>query len=551
MTLETPFVLSDALVDDLAALRPLQATFYGIPGHDHRWDDLSPEGAAHVASRLTAWRERVGALPPQTERWSALAVLVMRDWLDQEISSFSHGDHLIDLNTIASSFQSVRMVFDAMDTSTAAGWEAVAARLEGLAGALEGYRRSLAAGLDAGQVVAARQVRGAVAQGRIHQGERSYFRGLPAAFAASGVRDAALAARIEGAVPGACEAYGAITDWLEASYLPRAKADDGVGRALYLRRMRRWLGATPDPEETYAWGWTEVAGILGEMRRLADTLAPGKTLPEVFALLRRHPAAPDRASFLAVMAERQRRALAELDGTHFDVPAAIRRVEVKEAPPGGVPGAYYLPPSEDLTRPGTIWYSMQGDGPFPLWDEISTAYHEGFPGHHLQCGLQVLTRSLCRLHRVAGDCAGYAEGWALYAERLMGELGYCEEPAYEIGRLVNGLLRACRVVFDIGAHLGLAIPGDAPFHPGERWTFELGVEMMQTLGGLEPEHAASEVTRYLGWPAQAISYKVGERAILSLREEHLASGGTLKDFHARVLACGSLGLDLLRGQVLA
>jgi uncharacterized protein (DUF885 family) len=252
------------------------------------------------------------------------------------------------------------------------------------------------------------------------------------------------------------------------------------------------------------------------------------------------------------MTERQRRALAELDGEHFDVPEAIRTIEVKEAPPGGIPGVYYAPPSEDFTRRGTVWYSLQGDGPFPLWDHVSTAYHEGFPGHHLQCGIQVsLTKNLCRLHRVACDYAGYAEGWALYAERLMRELGYYEQPAYELGMLANAMVRACRVVFDIGAHLGLAIPGDAPFHPGERWSFELGVEMMETLGGLTPEHAASEVTRYLGWPAQAISYKVGERAILGLREEYLAAGGTRKAFHERVLACGNLGLEMLREQVLA
>ena len=500
-TPETPFSLSDALVDDLAALRPVMATFYGVPGQDHRFDDFSPEGVAHVASRLRAFRDRVAALPPQAERWSALAVHVMRDWLDRELSSIAHGDHLTDLNSIASTFQNVRMVFDAMDTSSAAGWEAVAARLESIGGALDGYRRSLEAGLAASEVVAARQVRAAVGQGRVHQGEGSYFRGLPAAFAASGVRDAALAARIERAVPGACAAYGALADWLEQAYLPRAKAEDGVGRARYLREMRRWLGSTPDPEETYAWGWREVAGILGEMQRLAASIAPGLPLPEVYERVRRDAslAAPDRASLLAAMAERQRRALAELDGEHFDVPEAIRAIEVKEAPPGGPLGAYYTPPSEDFARKGTVWYSLSGEGPFPLWDEISTAYHEGFPGHHLQCGIQVsLTQSLCRLHRVAGDYAGYAEGWALYAERLMRELGYYEEPAYELGMLANAMIRACRVVFDIGAHLGLAIPMDAPFHPGERWSFDLGVEMMRTLGGLTPEHAESEVTRYLG-----------------------------------------------------
>ncbi len=549
-----PFSLSHALVDELAALRPMQATFCGVPGHEHRWDDLSPEGAAHVAARFTAWRGRIEALPPQTERWPALAVGVMRDWLDREIDAYAHADQRTDLNSIASPFQNLRMAFDAMDTSTAAGWENVASRLEALGAALDGYRRTLAEGLAAGDVVSARQVRAAVAQGRINAGETSYFRGLPAALAASGIQDAALAERIGEAVPGACAAYGAMADWLEATYLPRAKAEDGVGRARYLRAMRRWLGATPDPEETYAWGWTEVRRILADMQRIAAVVAPGKAIPEVYAILRSDPAwaAPDRASLIATMTDRQRRALAELDGKHFDVPEPIRRIEVREAPPGGHPGAYYNPPSEDFSRAGTVWYALEGDGPFPLFDQISTAYHEGFPGHHLQCGLQVsLTQNLCRLHRVACDYAGYAEGWALYAEQLMRELGYYEEPAYELGMLANEMIRAIRVVFDIGAHLGLPIPDDAPFHPGEPWSFDLGVEALRDLGGMEAVHAASEITRYLGWPGQAISYKVGQRAILSLRAEHLAAGGTLVDFHRRVLGCGNLGLDLLRDQVLA
>jgi uncharacterized protein (DUF885 family) len=549
----SPFALADALVDGLAALHPMQATFWGVPGHDHRWDDLSPEGVAHAAESLRAWRERIDALPPQTDRWGALAVHVMRDAVDLELTGIDHGDPYVDLNHIASSFQTVRMVFDAMDATAPESWERIAARLETLGDVLEGYRRTLEEGLRLGRLVSARQVRAAVAQGRVHAGEGSFFRGLPAQCGA--VAGDALRGRVAAAVPGACAAYGALTDWLEGTYLPRARTDDGVGRARYLREMRRFLGATPDPEETYAWGWAEVGRIRGEMLALAEVIAPGRSLSEVLTLLRDDPArcAPDRGSFLAAMRALQERALADLEGTHFDVPPQIRRVDVREAPPGGNLGAYYVPPSEDFSRPGTVWYALDGDGPFALYDEVSTAYHEGFPGHHLQCGIQVsLTEHLCRVHRVAYGYSGFAEGWALYAEQLMRELGYYEKPEHELGMLANQMMRACRVVIDIGSHVGLDIPDDAPFHPGARWTYELGVEMMESYGGMPRAHAESELTRYLGWPAQAISYKVGQRAMLSLREEFLREGrGSLKEFHVRVLACGNVGLDLLRAQVLA
>src|SRR6185503_20958269 len=99
---------------------------------------------------------------------------------------------------------------------------------------------------------------------------------------------------------------------------------------------------------------------------------------------------------------------------HFDVPPPIRRVDVRLAPPGGAIGAYYVGPSEDLSRPGTVWYSPGARTAMPLWQEITTAYHEGFPGHHLQVALQVLSRDrLTRFQRLLGDWCGYAEGWAL------------------------------------------------------------------------------------------------------------------------------------------
>ncbi len=551
---ENPFTLSDALIDDYASLRPIAATFMGVTGHDHRWDDLSPEGVARVAARLTSWRERLRALPAQSDRWSKLAVYVMLDWIEQELNAIAHGDHLVDLNNIASSFQSMRMVFDSVDTSTAAAWQGLITRLETLGDACAGYQRTLEEGRRQGRAVAQRQVRAAIEQGRVHAGEGSFFRRLPEAFAKSGVADEALRARLDAAIPRACAAYGALTDYLEQTYLPSARSEDGVGRERYLRDARRFLGVELNPEETYAWGWTEVNRIRAQMQRLADVIKPGGSIPEVLTLLNNDPsrAAPDRATFLALMRERQERALAALDGTHFDVPAPIRRIEVRETPPGGNIGAYYVPPSEDFSRPGTVWYSLHGDGPFPLFDEVSTAYHEGFPGHHLQCGTQVsLTKNLCRVHRMAYMYSGYAEGWALYTEELMHELGYYEKPEYEFGMLANQMMRACRVVFDIGAHLGFPIPKDSFFHPGEPWTFDLGVEMMHTVGGMSVPHARSEVTRYLGWPGQAISYKVGQRVMLDLRDEYLrAHPGDLKGFHARVLNTGNVGLGLLRGLVL-
>jgi uncharacterized protein (DUF885 family) len=276
----------------------------------------------------------------------------------------------------------------------------------------------------------------------------------------------------------------------------------------------------------------------------------------VLAILQNDPAhgAPDIDAFLEIMRSRQAQALDQLSGAQFDVPLAVRTLDVKLAPPGGALGAYYVAPTDGFARPGSIWYSP-GDGTrFPLFDQIATAYHEGFPGHHLQIGIQIaLTDRLSRLHRVADGYSGYAEGWALYTEQLMAELGYYEKPEYLFGMLSCQMARACRVVIDIGAHVGLSIPEGQPFHPGEPWSFELGVEMLTTMAGLGAERSTSEMTRYLGWPGQAISYKVGQRVFLELRDRERARLGAAfdaKEFHARVLGCGNVGLDHLRRLVL-
>jgi len=551
------FSLSDEFVRAFAAQCPANATMSGLPCDHGAWNDWSPAGADAWAAMLASFEERLRALPPVAagDEWSALARRVMADYLRERIDDHAHAEHLRDLNNIESTFQHLRMVFDMMDTSSAEAWDAVLARLEGLDAASAGYRATLDVGRQSGRAVARRQVLAAIEQARVHAGPTSFFRSLPEA-AARGGASAAVQERLPAAVERACGVFAEFAEYLERTYLPDAVAADGVGRERYLRLARPFLGTIIDPEETYAWGWAEVRAIEAEMERLGAQILPGAPLPEVIRHLEKDPArcAEGVEAFLGLMRERQQRALAELEGVHFDIPAEIRRIEVKVAPPGGPLGAYYVPPSEGFARPGTVWYSPGDQQRFPLYGEITTAYHEGFPGHHLQCGLQVyLEERLSRLHRFLVCCSGYAEGWALYAEQLMHELGYFEKPEYVLGMLAAKLMRAYRVVVDIGLHLDLPIPPDAPLHGGGRWNFDIAVEYMHQRAFMRIEHACSEVTRYLGWPGQAISYKVGERVVLGLREELRRKQGAafdLKTFHARVLGSGSVGLDHLRELVL-
>ena len=549
---EDIFALCDALVEETAALSPHAATMVGIKGYDHLWDDFSTEGCDVQRRAAEDQLARVRAAEVGDDPWAAFAAEVAGAAIADELARFETDEHLRDLNNLASTLQHIRDVFDHMGKASREEWEAVVSRLEGLPAAADAYRRRLEDGRRRGLAVARRQAAEGVRQARHAAGPESTLLRLAGEWEAAALGDDLLGRRVAEGIAGARAAFGALADYLEADYLPSAREEDGVGEERYGRLARRFLGSSPDLRATYEWGWEEVGRLLRRMRETAEAISPGASLAEVLCLLQEDPAraAASPAEFRDLMQERQATALADLQGVHFDVPDAIRQVDVKLAPPGGALGAFYVGPSEDFTRPGTVWFAIGSQQVIPLFDQISTAYHEGFPGHHLQNGIQMASAvRLSRFQKMLVWYPGSGEGWALYAEDLMEELGYLEKPDYLMGKLASEILRACRVVIDIGSHLRLSIPGGQPFHPGEEWTFDAGVEMLVDYAAQSPDVARSEMTRYLGWPGQAIAYKVGQQAIRDLRAEAQQRHGATFDrkaFHARVLEIGSVGLDVLR-----
>jgi uncharacterized protein (DUF885 family) len=257
-----------------------------------------------------------------------------------------------------------------------------------------------------------------------------------------------------------------------------------------------------------------------------------------------------RENFRAWMQELAERALWQLHGTHFDVPEPARRIEAMIAPTDGG-GIYYSKPSEDWSRSGRMWWSVpEGIDTFATWKEVTIVYHEGVPGHHLQISQTIADQgNLNRWQRQMGWVSGHGEGWALYAERLMGELGYLGDPGAHLGMLDGQLLAAAQVALDIGLHLELEIPKGTGWREGERWNNEIGWEFLRAHSSRDEAHLRFELHRYLGWPGQAPSYKLGERIWLQSREEAKTRAGdafSLKDFHSKALSLGSMGLDPLR-----
>lgn len=553
--LEHPiYELSSRIVEELASLFPDVATEVGIAGYDDRWTDLSPDGAANSLATIRRLRGCVESISAPGSEWDRLAIELAKGTLDEEASYFEHEDHLWDLNSIASPLQGLRETWDHMPRKSDDDWINIIYRLERLPAALDGYRATLDEGRRRGMAVPERQIRAGVEQCRVSASADSRFTRMLDEYEneRAGV---VVTARLEAAVTEARRAFSAFADYLADIYATDAAERDGVGEERYGRAAYRFLGTAIDPFETYSWGWDQIAELLAEMRAVGAGIKAGASIRDIKHMLTTDPerTVPDGEALSEFIQGRLDEALSRLAGAHFDVPEPIRKVNVNLAPPGGSLGAYYVGPSEDFHRPGSVWWSLAPDGPYPVFDEVSTAYHEGFPGHHLQVGVQMsLAEKLSRLHRLWVWKPGTGEGWALYAERFMYELGFFEKPDYVFGWLTGQMLRACRVVIDIGCHLDLKIPKGQNFHPGENWTFETAVELLEGYAQLGRSYAESEVTRYLGWPGQAISYKVGERMILDIRDELESRRGAafdLKQFHARLLEVGPVGLDLLRSEL--
>jgi uncharacterized protein (DUF885 family) len=288
--------------------------------------------------------------------------------------------------------------------------------------------------------------------------------------------------------------------------------------------------------------------MVDEQESIAREILPGASVAEAVAHLEADPSRRlvGTDALQRWMQETSDEAVAELGATQFDIPEEIRALECLIAPTreGGI---YYTGPSDDFTRPGRMWWSVpEGVTEFDTWREKTTVYHEGVPGHHLQIGQAVVNRrQLNTWRRQLAGTSGHAEGWALYAERLMQELGYLDDPADRLGMLDGQRMRAARVVLDIGVHLGKPRPdGAGP------WTAEYAFEFMGANVNMPPEFVRFEVHRYLGWPGQAPSYKVGQRIWEQLRDEvrrREGEGFDIRSFHSRALALGGVGLDTLRG----
>lgn len=545
----------DALAEDYlvasSALDPATATAQGIVGYDDALPALDPDWHEQVSAlRRRALADLEAAEPADsTDR---VTIAALRDQLTVAEDLRATGADEAELNVIDSPLQNLRIVFDLMPSASAEDWSTIATRLAKVSDSLAGYTASLRLAAARGQVAARRQVRACIEQCADNVGPDGFF----ASFAgtASAELPASLRADLDRAARAAAGAYERVGAFLRDELLDQAPDTDAVGRERYALHSRRFLGTSVDLDETYAWGQAELARITAEIAATAERILPGASVAEATAHLDADPARQldGVAALQRWMQETSDTAVGALAGTHFDIPDEIRRLECRIAPTtsGGI---YYTGPSEDLvTRPGRMWWAVpKGETTFSTWKEVSIVYHEGVPGHHLQIGQTTYRRDILnRWRRVGSWLSGHGEGWALYAERLMAELGFLDDPGDYLGMLNEQSLRATRVVLDIGVHCGFPAPDEVG---GGAWTYDKAWRLLTAHSAQSEPKLRFELDRYLGWPGQAPSYKIGERAWLALRAEAQAAAGAdfdLPAFHRRALDIGSVGLDVLRAAVL-
>ncbi|SCE72722.1 Uncharacterized conserved protein, DUF885 familyt [Micromonospora purpureochromogenes] len=525
------------LLRDVARLDPCAAVVEVGEQEVDGLTDYSPDGhqarADLAASALRELETLHGALPATSPLHAHLV-----ERLRARIAFHDAGEDLRELHAAATGplqliRQSVEAAVPGRDAEGAAyedGWARVGARQAAIPAALDGYARSLLLAAERGHLPARRQVE------LVTQRCRNWVDDDIALVERYG--EGRQRASLQAAAQSAREAYQRLAAMLTADLAPQARSEEAFGPQRYALWVRTFLAIEPELRELYDWGWDEFSAIEAELG--AEAKALGGSVPEVLAWLD-SPDAPgtlhSRAAFGAWLQELLEATTEQLHGAHFDIPTPLRHIESRVTMSAGTG---YTGPSQDLTRPGRVWWFLPEDqASFPTWYAYSTAYHEGVPGHHLQIGYEACQGGLGQRLNLLGGLSGCQEGWALYAERFMDELGLYEQPGARLGYLFMQLLRAARVVLDIGLHLRLPVPSGG----GASWTPDAALQLLRDRCHQGP-YASVELARYLGRPGQALTYKVGERVWLAGRSSFR---GDRRAFHRRALELGSLGLDQLTG----
>ncbi|HET7181556.1 MAG TPA: DUF885 domain-containing protein [Candidatus Limnocylindrales bacterium] len=536
--------IADAFWERFKALSPISATINGDTRYDDQLPDASAEGREAWRQLAQDMRDAAATIP---DDGLSVEDRITRDVLDvigeiQLLELEQRMDMLQTVDQMGGPQTLLPQITQFQSADTPERLELFLARLHGyqkyMADNREILREALATGLTAPRIVTLRT---------IAQLERMLAIPMDQAVIPSMVSVANEADREKIRDVVRDEIYPADAAFLEAlrgEYLAASREENGLwsapnGDVLYATQIRRWTTLDQDPEDVHDIGLQELTSIEIERKAIAEAAGFGDDTAAYRASL-----ASDPTNQAGTKEQLIGRATEDIERAHELAPRMFRNIPVsqcrvipvEEYKERDAPFAYYYPPSADTTRPGT-YYVNTFDLPSRTFSRLaSTTYHEAIPGHHFQIALESENTKLNNFRRFAARYAGgaYVEGWGLYAERLADEMGLYRNDAERFGMLDAQAWRAARLVVDTGMH-------------ALRWTRQQSIDTLLAAGLTETD-AVIETDRYICWPAQALTYKTGQREIERLRREIAARDGAafdLREFHDQVIGHGSLPLATL------
>lgn len=533
---------------------PLLATDVGDPRGQDRLADDSLAAIERRASKRQSFADELAQINPKSLAPDVrIDHELLRLRLDEQLANYRFQTHLMPINNREGFHISFPELPRLMNPKSKSDFDDYVSRLNDFSRYVDEQIALLRGGLESGLTQPAIIMRDSVAQARaqvVDDPDDSLLLRNISTETRNGFDEAEwnqIATRIRAAieqsvVPG----YRRFADFLDEEYVPGCRDPIAAaalprGREFYRDRVRRFTTLDITPEQLHAIGLEEVARIRGEMEAIRSQVEFDGDLDAFMTHLRTDPkfyaeSAEELLKSVALILKRADGRLPELFGRLPRTPYGIREVPAYVAPQ--TTSAYYWPPATDGSRAGFYYINTYNLKSRPLYQLESLSLHEAVPGHHLQLAIQAELDDLHPLRRQS-DFTAFIEGWALYSERLGKEIGFYEDPYQEFGRLSMEAWRACRLVIDTGIHaLG--------------WSRTQAIAYLRDNTALSEHNVVAEVDRYIGWPGQALAYKMGERTISRLRresEQALGDRFDLRAFHDRVLESGAIPLGLLEQRI--
>ena len=527
---------------------PEYAVFMGDIDRASEWDDVSLEQQAENDAQLAVFEQTLKSIDSNNlSEASALNQRLLLAQIQRQRERYALGFNLVEI-TMRGGPQSLFTVTETLPFRTEADYERWLQRLEALPARLEQEQAILQAGVDRGIVqarVIMQRIPGQLAKiTQVDTLENPFYK--PFLDFPEGI-DPAKAQMLSERGARAIEdhvgpSYRKFEQFFNEVYLPASRVEVGIGalksgREMYESAARRFTTTSLSPEQIHQIGLDEVARIRGEMEELIQELGFDGDLQDFNDYLRTAPEfyyeSPEALfeGYLAV-SKRLDPELVKLFGRLPRMPYGVRAIPEQIAP--DTTTAYYMRPAADGSRAGYYYVNLYRPEVRPKYEMEVLSVHEAVPGHHLQIALAQELEGLPTFRKLSGPTA-FIEGWGLYSERLGYDMGLYRDPYSRYGQLIYDMWRAVRLVVDTGMH-----------YMG--WTREQAIEYFKNNAAKTEADIINEIDRYIGWPGQALAYKIGQLKILELRsraEQRLGDRFDIRAFHDHLLGAGALPLDVL------